>query len=234
MTEQPSLFDAASWQRARFGAWVHHAASADSERRIAQWLHHPSLLWLHSTEPCSGKSHLLYELASSCPHLHVIQTDQGTAAADETATSRVARWLSSLEHASHWAVDLPAGASDPVDGEALFHLIEHARSANVGLLIAWCCADNMLAPAELASRLRMMEQTPIAPPRDDASLAAVLQSAALNLHWDIPESVLRVMLAHTERTLAHQMTVLRRLEWESRAAAVHTTQRWVLENLTET
>jgi len=233
MTEQPSLFDAASWQRARFGAWVHHPACADSERRIAQWLSRPGLLWLHSAEPCSGKSHLLHEVTSSCAHLRVIHTDQPTPP-QETATSRVARWLSTLEQASHWAIDLPAGPCDPVDGEALFHLIEHARSAHVGLLIAWSCADSALAPAELASRLRMVEQSPIAAPADDESLAAVLQSAALNLHWDIPQSVLRVMLFHTERTLAHQMAVLRRLEWESRSEGVHTTQRWVRDNLTET
>jgi len=233
MTEQPSLFDAASWQRARFGKWVHHANSANSERRIAQWLIHPSLLWLHAQEPCSGKSHLLHEVASSCTHLRIIHTDH-PAPPHETATARVARWLSILEHATHWAIDLPSGPCSPIDGEALFHLIEHARSAHVGLLIAWSCADSELAPAELASRLRMMEQIPLAAPTDDASLAAVLQSAALNLHWDIPEAVLGVMLSHTERTLAHQMTVLRHLEWESRYQGVRTTQRWVRDNLTET
>jgi len=229
-TKQASLFDVDSWQRWPFGDWIHHQGNNDAERRIAQWLLSGGLLWLHSTAPIAGKSHLLHEVSASCPTLKVLVTRQHHHA-KEQATARVARWLKVLRDYQHWAIDLPADAVDAVTGEALFHLLEHARSDGQSLLIAWSCADSALSPPELASRLRMIEQIPIAPPSNDHALAQVLQSVANNMHWVLPQPVLSTMLLHTERTLAHQLQVLHQLEIESRDDGVRTTQRWVRDQL---
>ncbi len=228
--KQTSLFDVDSWQRWPFGHWVHHEGSSHAERRIAQWLLSGGLLWLHSSIPTAGKSHLLHEISASYPALKVL------AARDyqdnkEGATARVARWLKVFQHHQHWAIDLPAGVIDAVTGEALFHLLEHARSDQQSLVIAWSCADSALSPPELASRLRMIEQIPMTAPNNDHALAQVLQSVANNMHWVLPKKVLSTMLLHTERTLAHQLHVLHQLEIESRDKGVRTTERWVLNQL---
>lgn len=231
MVEQPSLFDIASWQRAPFGRWVHHAGTVNSERRIAHWLCKPGILWLTSDHAVAGKSHLLYEVKNSCAQLAVITVNHDQNPEKETATTRVARWLKMLQGHKHWAVDIASGPVDATTGEALFHLLEHVRADGQGLLIVWFCPDAVLSPPELASRLRMIEQTRVSPPSNDSALQGILQAVANNMHWNLPQSVLSTMISHTERSLAHQIHVLHKLEIESRNEGVRTTQRWVCDQL---
>ncbi len=224
MAEAIPLLNAEHWRRQRFGAWVSHAGTLHAERRLAHWLHHGGRLWLNSQAISCGKSHLLHHLATMNPGvLRVLALREQWR--DNTVES-VRSCLQAWSGCRHWGVDLPAGACEPHIGELLFHLIERAKQQECAIVIAWHCDDALLAPPELASRLRSMEQVRLHPPPDDSALRAILYSVAHNLRWDPPRGVLDVMLTHGERSLSHQLEILHRLERESRPERVRATQRW--------
>lgn len=227
--KQPSLFDDAAWKRAEYGRWIHHEGVSLAESRLATWLLQGEQLWLSSTEPACGKSHLLHEIAQSCPYLGTLTISDEKM--DDHAVSLIATWMKQLHPFSHWAINIAAGAVDANIGEALFHLIERAKEGGQALLIVWHCPDADLHPAELASRLRMMEQVQIRAPNSDQDMKEVIRSIAQNYRWDLPEQIIQVMLSHTDRSLTHQIEALVKLEAESRPERVRTTQRWAREQL---
>ncbi len=228
MAERVPLLTAEEWKRAPFGQWIAHSGTLDASRQLACWLVQGGRLWLDSSGPASGKSHLIHQLTAESPSLALLQP---ATIAGVTATARVARCLELLAGKSHWVFDLDAGACDAITGEALFHLLEQARQCKAHVLVSWHCEDAQLSPPELASRLRTFDKVWLKPPASDEELRAVLLSVAHNWRWDVPEGVLSTMLTHTERTLAHQLAVLRQLEVASRPERVRATQRWVKDKL---
>jgi len=208
-----------------YHTWVHHQGTALACARIAVWFIEGGIIWLKSDIP-AGKSHLLQALKQEHPQLACVHVS-----AKLTPLKQVAIWLEHLEAHAFWSVDLPAGALPHTLAIALFHLIERAKEMNRPLLIAWRCHDDALAPAELASRMRMMEQVHISPPERDPDLRAVLQAVGKQLHWDIPENFLKVMLSHLARDLETQIQALKHLEAASLEERARMTQTWAKQTL---
>jgi len=205
--------------------WVHHGGTAMACARIARWLSQGGFLWLTSDE-AAGKSHLLHALAQEFPQLIRIE-----AAKRLDPIQQVAIWLDALADADLWALDLPAGKLPKQTALALFHLIERAKESQHALLISWRCPDAALEPAELASRLRMMEQATIQGPQTDEDLSRVLQATAQQWHWDIPEGLIKVMVQHLPRDLGVQIDALHRLEAASLEERARLTQTWAKKTL---
>jgi len=189
------------------------------------WMIHGGMLWLTSDGP-AGKTHLIQSLQQTHPELAVL-----TPSASLPALTQVSSWLETLEKHAYWCIDLPAGAISHNTGLAIFHLIERAKSMRAALLIAWQCPDDELAPPELASRMRMMEQAHIFPPESDDDLRLVLRAVAQQLQWDISESFLKVMLNYLPRDLNTQIQALRHLEAASAEERVRISQAWARERL---
>ena len=206
-------------------AWVHHAGTSMACSRLSVWLIHGGTLWLKSHSP-AGKSHLLHILKTEHPHLGVVHLD-----ASLSNLKQVDAWLKALDAYAHWAIDLPAGAITYAHAIAIFHLIERAKMMNRPLLISWRCKDKALATAELASRMRVMEQVEISPPEHEEDLSQVLQAVAKQLHWDIPQALLTVMLTHLPRDLETQIKALRHLEAASLSERARMSQAWAKQTL---
>ena len=206
-------------------AWVHHSGTAMACSRLAIWLIHGGTLWLKSHSP-AGKSHLLHILQTEHPHLGVVSIHPKL-----SSLKQVDAWVKALDNYAYWSIDLPAGALGYAHAIAVFHLIERAKMMNRPLLIAWRCHDDALAPAELASRMRMMEQIDISPPENENDLSLVLQAVAKQLHWDIPQALLKVMLTHLPRDLDTQIKALRHLEAASTAERARMSQAWAKQTL---
>jgi len=205
--------------------WVHHAGTEMASAQVAMWLNQGGLLWLKSDAP-AGKSHLLHALAQEYPQLQRIEPNTRLA-----AIRQVAVWLEQLQGAKLWCLDLPAGKLPNATATALFHLVERAKETHHPLLISWRCPDRALEPVELASRLRMMPQVKIIPPESDQDLLKVLQATAHQLHWDMPDSLIRVMIHHLPRDLKTQIQALHRLESASLEERTRLTQAWAKEKL---
>jgi len=205
--------------------WVHHSGSEIACAKVAMWMNQGGLLWLTSDEP-AGKSHLLHALAQECPQLQRIEPGKRL-----NPIKQVAVWLERLKGADLWALDLHAGKLPNRTALAMFHLIERAKESQHALLIAWRCSDEDLEPAELASRLRMMEQVSIHAPETDEDLKRVLKSTAHQLHWDIPDALIKVMLQHLPRDLGVQIDALHRLEAASLEERARLTQAWAKKKL---
>jgi len=189
------------------------------------WMIHGGMLWLTSNSP-AGKTHLIQSLQQAHPELAVVMPS-----ASLPALTQVSSWLATLEHHAYWCIDLPAGEISHNTGLAIFHMIERAKSMHAALLIAWHCPDDELAPPELASRMRMMEQTQLSPPESDDDLRLVLRAVAQQLQWDISESFLKVMLNYLPRDLNTQIQALRHLEAASAEERVRISQAWAREKL---
>jgi len=208
-----------------YHTWVHHQGTAAACTRLAVWLNEGGTLWLKSDSP-AGKSHLLRALQEEYPQLARLQIQPSL-----SALQQVAAWLEVAESYNIWSIDLPAQSLPKHTGTALFHLIERAKEQGRPLLVVWRCADHKLAPLELASRMRMMEQVQITPPENDHELHRVLKAAAHQLHWDIPDKLIKVMLTHLARDLDSQLSALRLLESASQTERARMTQAWVREKL---
>jgi len=205
--------------------WVHHSGSAVACAKVAMWMNQGGFLWLTSDEP-AGKSHLLHALEQECPQLKRVEPGKRL-----NPIKQVACWLDSLVDADLWALDLHAGKLPERTALALFHLIERAKESQHALLISWRCPDDELQPEELASRLRMMEKVSIQAPETDEDLRRVLKSTARQLHWDIPEALIKVLLQHLPRDLGIQMDALHRLEAASLEERTRLTQKWAKKKL---
>lgn len=223
MTQQRLLFTLPATPG--YHTWVHHQGTLQACTRLFMWLQKGGMLWLKSEQP-AGKSHLLRALQEEYKQLRCIQSQSGL-----TSHQQVAQWLDTLEAYDFWGVDLPANPLPKQTATALFHLIEHAKEQSRPLLISWRCADHELAPPELASRMRMLEQVCIAPPENDHDLRQVLKAAAQQLHWDIPESLLKVLLTHLPRDLDSQLSALKLLESASQTERTRMSQAWARQKL---
>jgi len=208
-----------------YHTWVHHEGTASACTTLAIWLKDGGILWLKSIDP-AGKSHLLRALLEEYPQMACAKLQ-----VELPALEQVASWLEILESKALWSIDLPAGRLSEELSIALFHLIERAKVMGRPLLIVWRCADDLLSPAELASRMRMMEQIEIFPPESDADLYRVLKAAAQQLCWDIPEQFIKVMLMHLPRDLETQLSALRYLEAASQTERSRMTQAWARQKL---
>jgi hypothetical protein len=208
-----------------YGRWVRHAGVEDACNRLALWLIQGGRLWL-SSETMAGKSHFLSALKQEHPRMGLSMPKPG-----QTALRQVECWLSELSPYAYWAIDMPAGKASHSTAMALFHLIERAREMNRALLIAWRCPNEALAPPELASRLRMFERIEMEEPVADAELKAVLRSAASALHWEIPETISRLMLTHLPRSLDVQIKALHQLEAVSLEERARISQSWAKQVL---
>jgi len=208
-----------------YHTWVHHQGTMIACTRLATWLHEGGILWLKSDSP-AGKSHLLQALEEEYPHLVKLKVQSSF-----QALQQVASWLEILEGHDFWSIDLPAHSLPKHSATALFHLIERAKAKNRPLLIAWRCNDHELTTPELASRMRMIEQVNITPPTNDDDLHSVLKAVAHQLHWDIPDKLIKIMLTHLPRDLDRQLSALRLLEKASQTERARMTQAWVLRKL---
>ncbi|HKI60455.1 MAG TPA: hypothetical protein VKA23_05425 [Mariprofundaceae bacterium] len=209
-----------------YGRWVRHVGVEQASNRIALWLVQGGMLWLGSDE-VAGKTHFLHALQQEHHHVGLVCADQSP----QPSVRLVRNWLEQLEPFAFWMVDLPAGPLDSAHGLALFHLIERAREMNRALLIAWRCDESDLTPAELSSRMRMMERINMAAPVADNDLKAVLLSVADGLQWQVKESVLSLMLTHLPRRLEQQIKALTDLESVSLEERQRITQAWAKEKL---
>jgi len=223
MTQQRLLFT--SPITPGYHTWIHHQGTISACTRLAMWLNNGGILWLKSDSP-AGKSHLLRALQEEYPQLACLQIQPAL-----PALQQVAAWLEILEKHTFWSIDLPAHGLPEHTATALFHLIERAKTMARPLLIAWRCEDHDLAPAELASRMRMMEQICIAPPESDDDLHNVLKAAAHQLHWDMPDKLIKVMITHLARDLDSQLSALKHLEAASQTERAHMTQAWARQKL---
>jgi len=184
------------------------------------------MLWLNS-DGVTGKTHFLHALKQEHPHMGLVVIDGEKA----PSIRLVEHWLKQLKPHACWMVDLPAGPVSRACGLALFHLIERAREMNRPLLISWRCEDDALAPAELSSRMRMMEQAVMMPPSSDAEMKQILNSVAEELQWNVKESLISLMLTHLPRTVADQVSALKQLESASLEDRRRMTQAWAKEKL---
>ncbi|MDQ6956491.1 MAG: hypothetical protein Q9M21_04770 [Mariprofundaceae bacterium] len=208
-----------------YHTWVHHQGTMTACTRLAVWLNEGGTLWLKSDSP-AGKSHLLRALQEEYPQLARLQVQPALSALEQVAT-----WLQTAENHAVWSIDLPAQGLPKHTAIALFHLIERAKEKAHPLLISWRCSDHELAPPELASRMRMMEQVQIEAPESDEDLHSVLKAVAHQLHWDMPDKLIKVMLSHLARDLDSQISALRLLESASQTERARMTQAWVREKL---
>jgi len=223
MTQQRLLFTLAPTPG--YHTWVHHKGTISASTRLSMWLNQGGTLWLKSDAP-AGKSHLLRALQEEYPQLALLKVQPSL-----SSHQQVASWLEILEEHNLWAIDLPGKHLPKHTATAVFHLIERAKEKNRSLLIAWRCADHDLAPKELASRMRIMEQVYITPPETDSDLHNVLKAAAYQLHWDIPDTLIKVMITHLPRDLDSQLSALRLLEAASQTERTRMTQAWVRQKL---
>jgi len=194
--------------RYSYGDWVQHAGAEAAHNRLALWLVHGGRLWLRSDTP-AGKTHLLHALAEEHPHIGLIRP--GLASADH-GWALVNTWLADLDERALWMVDVEAGPLPYATGIALFHLIERAREMHRPLLVAWRCGEEELAPPELASRMKGMEQVSMAPPHTDADLRGVLMSVAASCQWSVDEAVLTLLLSRLPRDLSVLVDTLDAME----------------------
>jgi hypothetical protein len=209
-----------------YGNWIRHSGVENGCSRIALWLVQGGALWLNSDEVV-GKTHFLHALKREHPHVGLVVVDGG----QEASIRLVERWLKQLEPSACWMVDLPAGPVSRACGLALFHLIERAREMNRSLLISWRCGDDELAPAELGSRMRMMEQAVMLPPSSDQEMKSIIHSVAEELQWKVKESVISLMLSRLPRTVADQVDALKQLESAALEDRRRITQAWAKETL---
>ena len=222
---QPRLLHFSPPTQCDLHTWVHHHGTSSACARLAIWVIHGGMLWLTSNSP-AGKTHLIHSLQQAHPELAVV-----TPSTSLPALKQVSTWLETLDSHAYWCIDLPAGLMPHNTGLAIFHMIERAKAMNTALLIAWHCPDDKLAPLELASRMRMMEQTCIAPPESDEDLRMVLRAVAKQLQWDISESLINVMINYLPRDLNSQIQALRHLEAASAEERVRISQAWAREKL---
>jgi len=208
-----------------YSMWVHHSGSETACAKVAMWMNQGGLLWLTSAEP-AGKSHLLHALAQECPQLQSIKPSKRL-----NPTEQVAVWLNDLAEADLWVLDLHAGQLPERTALALLQLIERAKESQHALLISWRCSDEGVKPVELSNHLCDMEQVTIQAPQTDEDLKRVLQSSAHQLHWNIPETLIKVMLRHLPHDLAVQMDALHCLEAASLEERTRLTQTWAKKKL---
>lgn len=216
-------------QRYSYGDWVQHAGAEAAHNRLALWLVHGGRLWLRSESP-AGKTHLLHALADEHPHIGLISP--GAASADH-GWALVNGWLAKLQEKAFWMIDVEAGVLPYATGIALFHLIERAREMHRPLLIAWHCPESELAPPELASRIKGMEQVEIAPPRSDEALRAVLMSVAASRQWQVDDAVLNLLLSRLPRELSGLIDALNTMERSALQSRRRLTSAWVRKQLAE-
>jgi len=209
-----------------YGNWIRHSGVENGCSRIALWLIQGGVLWLNS-DGMAGKTHFLHALKQEHPHVGLVIAD----GAEEPSVRLVEGWLKQLEPFACWMVDLPAGPTSRTCGLALFHLIERAREMNRSLLISWRCGDDELAPAELSSRMRMMEQAMMLPPSSDQEMKRIIYSVAEELQWDVKESVVSLMLSRLPRTIADQVDALKQLDSAALEERRRITQAWAKEKL---
>ncbi|MES0370939.1 MAG: hypothetical protein ABUK11_01550 [Mariprofundaceae bacterium] len=209
-----------------YGRWVRHAGVEHACSRIALWLVQGGTLWLGS-EGIAGKTHFLHAIKQEHPHVGLVVLGDR----QEPAVRLVQNWVEELEPYAYWIVDLAAGAVNRSQGLALFHLIERAREMNRPLLISWRCDEGDLAPAELSSRMRMMERASMDSPKTDRDLRAVMYAVAEGLQWQVKESVLSLMLEQLPRNLTEQIAALTQLESASLEERQRITQAWAKKKL---
>lgn len=203
------------------GAWIRHSGVEAACNRLALWLVHGGRLWLTSDE-VAGKSHLLSYLAAEHTQLGLIQVD---ANATGHALQLVRKWIILLESNAFWALDIQAGPLNPAPAFALFHLLERARDMRRSVVLAWRGSGSL--PPELESRLRGMERVDMRSPRSDADLRCIMRSVADSLQWEIPDSVLDMLLTRLPRRLDALPQMLRSLEADSLENKKRLTQAWV-------
>jgi hypothetical protein len=209
-----------------YGNWIRHSGVENGSNRIALWLVQGGMLWLNSDD-MAGKTHFLHALKREHPHVGLVVVE-----GEQVASIRLVEgWLKQLEPSACWMVDLPAGPVSRACGLALFHLIERAREMNRSLLISWRCGDDKLAPAELGSRMRTMEQARMLPPSSDQEMKSIIHSVAVELQWSVKESVVSLMLSQLPRTIAAQVAALKQLESAALEDRRRITQAWAKEKL---
>lgn len=203
-------------------AWIRHAGVETATNRLALWLVHGGRLWLTSNE-VAGKSYLLSLLAAEHAPLGLVSV---SADASGHALQWVRRWLAELESKAFWAIDVQAGPLSQAQAFALFHLIERARDMRRPMVIAW--RDPGPLPPELESRLNgMMERVEMQAPHADADLHRIMRAVATSLQWEIPDTVLDLLLTHLPRRLDALPLMLRSLEADSLHQGKRLTQAWV-------
>ena len=209
-----------------YGNWIRHGGVESGCNRIALWLVQGGMLWLNSNS-VAGKTHFLHALKREHPYVGLVVVE----GVQEPSIRLVERWVKQLEPSACWMVDLPAGPVSKACGLALFHLIERAREMNRSLLISWRCRDDELAPAELGSRMRMMEQAKMLLPSSDQEMKSIIYSVAEELQWNVKESVVSLMLSQLPRTIADQIDALKQLESAAFEDRRRITQAWAKEKL---
>lgn len=212
--------------RPDYGRWVRHHGVEAACGRLALWLVQGGALWLTSDEK-AGKSHFVQALQKEHPHIGLVQAEP----LQHAAFKQTEQWVQALSPAACWIVDMAAQGVSRQSGLALFHLMERAREMNRPLLIVWRdggCSD---IPPELMSRLRMLEQVRMEPPRSDADLLAVLRSISEEMQWRVGENILSFLMQELPRDLESQMYALRQLESDSLKLPHRMTQAWAREHL---
>lgn len=197
-----------------YGNWVRHPQVEEASGRLALWFVQGGLLRLTS-EDVAGKSHLLQALADENPHVALLACDKRNV----SSVQQLKLWLEQCEHQAYWILDLPAGDIPTAFAYAVFHLIERAKEMNKALLISWRCVENKM-PAELRSRLLMMEKVEMSAPVNDMHLKQVLDSVLQHMQWDMKETVLPILLQHVPRTLGALLQALVLLDAYSKAHKV--------------
>lgn len=175
-----------------------------------------------SSDEVAGKSHLLSLIAAEHSQLALVKVNTNSSG---QALNLVRQWSTQLESSAFWAVDVQAGKLNPSHAIALFHLLERAREMRRPITFAWRGSGSL--PPELDSRLKGMERVGMTAPRGDADLRRVMRSVANSLQWEIPDTVLDLLLARLPRRLDALPKMLRSLEVDSLENGRRLTQAWV-------
>ncbi|MBF0281579.1 MAG: hypothetical protein HQM07_03315 [Zetaproteobacteria bacterium] len=215
-TQQPRLLSA-TIEQPHYGNWIWHKGVEQATNRIANWLVKGGNLWLTSDSVC-GKTHFMQALANEHPHLGYLHITPN----EDISTDPLRSWLSIIEQASFWAIDLPAGVLNQETAYAIFHLIEYAKERQKPMLISWRSSQNpsssqekQAIPPELLTRLHTYERIEMEAPKSDEKLIAILHSLATSLQWQVKEHVLKTLISQYPRQLELQTEALITLEKNS-------------------
>ncbi len=195
--------------------WINHDGVAAAASALALWSVAGGEVWLRS-DGVAGKSHLMQAVAHELRQAALLVVAGGDGEDDANRLS--AAWMARLQPGRRWLIDIAAGALPEQGQLALFHLIERGRREGVPMVVGWRCPDAAITRPELLSRLRAMQQLPMAPPVDDGTLLALLEAELRRMQWQLNGAVLRYLLGHTHRELGALLATLHRLHQRSLAA----------------
>jgi chromosomal replication initiation ATPase DnaA len=191
---------------------------------IDQWPDWPDGVLILQGPEASGKSHLAKIWAA--------RSRAWSLSAEALTPDRVPRLVSNgtlvIEDCDHAALN---GA---LDEHALFHLLNAVREQRGFVLLTARQAPDLwgIQTRDLLSRLRLAPKVTLQSP-DDALLGAVLVKLFLDRQLMIDTSVIEVLKARTERSLAAARVIVDELDREALARGRRITRAFVLEFLRE-